>query len=71
VPRGAQAGENVVIGPTPIAWALAASGSACAVLAAYLQGGHVAALGAASTALLGAATVVGWKSNATPAQSAK
>lgn len=46
--------------PTLIAWALAASGSACAVLAAYLQGGNVAALGAASTALLGAASVVGW-----------
>lgn len=52
--------------PAPIAWALAASGGACAVLAAYIQGGYVAALGAASTAFLGAAGIVGWKANATP-----
>lgn len=51
--------------PTPIAWALATSGSACIVLAAYLAGGRNAALGALGSALLGAAGVFGWKANAT------
>jgi hypothetical protein len=60
---------------TVIVWGLAASGSACAILAAYLQGGNVAALGAASTALLSAAGVLGWtgrvSSTSTPAAPAK
>lgn len=43
-----------------IAWALAASGAACAIVAAYLQGGKAAAWGAAGAALTGAAGVLGW-----------
>ena len=47
-----------------VSWALAGAGGLCAVLAAYLQGGNVAALGAASTAFLGAAGVLGWTGRA-------
>lgn len=43
-----------------VAWALVAVGSACAVTAAYLQGGLVVALGAASSACMAAASVLGW-----------
>ena len=58
--------------PNLVAWGLAGAGSACAILAAYLQGGKVAALGAASTAFLSAAGVVGWTGRtATPAAPAK
>lgn len=48
--------------PILIAWALAAAGSVCGVVAAYLTGGPAAAWGAAGTALMGMATVLGWSS---------
>lgn len=52
--------------PDRIAWALAAAGGVCAVVAAYLQGGKVAAWGAAGTAFMGAAGVLGWTAKKTP-----
>lgn len=42
------------------AWGLALAGASCTVLAAYLQGGTVAALGAAGVALTAAAGVAGY-----------
>lgn len=48
--------------PNLIAWGLAAAGGACSVMAAFLAGGKVAAWGAAGTALMGAAGVLGWQS---------
>lgn len=46
--------------PKYIAWGLAAAGGVCAVVAAYLTGGKAAAWGAAGTALMGAAGVLGY-----------
>lgn len=45
-----------------VGWGLAGLGALCGILAAYLQGGWVPALGAASTALTGFAVVWGYHS---------
>ena len=52
--------------PSTVAWVLAAAGDACAVYAAFLAGGLIAALGAASTALTGAAALLGYAARPTP-----
>ena len=45
---------------TKIAWAVASAGLICAVAAAYLEGGDVSALTAASGGLYVMAGVLGW-----------
>ena len=50
----------MIAGYNMAAWALAAAGGLCAVMAAYLTGGKAAAWGAAGAALTGAAGVLGW-----------
>jgi hypothetical protein len=50
----------MIAGYNVVAWACAAAGGLCAVVAAYLTGGKAAAWGAAGAALTGFAGVLGW-----------
>ena len=54
----------MIAGYNAVAWGLALAGGLCAVMAAYLTGGQAAAWGAAGTALMGAAGVMGWTKRA-------